>query len=703
MAEKTPASSRFWQVWALLGSLGTALAGGRLLYPASVTPERAATQATTHQQSPTLQPVLEASPMSAPGVDSPFARLAAAATSTERCTLLEQIEPSEDAQATYAITAVLERARLGTVRACATQALARQPTSEARSWLVDLAEDPEPEVHRSALDSLATRDEGSLAVVLEAAHSDDLELRVSAVNALLKAKRSEAFAAAAQALPLIEDEMMLSSLIDALGQSKDPQALPALEGLLENATRESHLQAISAIGALGVASAAARLTGFFEVGSNEEFFAATEAVRQLAPERVPAQLRAALASADRERQALALSAMLQLKLPDLPAIMREQLASGDATRENLVLTQLITTPDPSFEPDLIAYAEREDDRNRFIAMQALSRLDTPNARATLQRLSSKFPEALTERLLIPDVEENVDQARERRLAALSSATGVTPQMLYEVASDPSQRSQDVLLRYLAEHDLAGNTALVVQVAPAATVRRLIDRGASEALIEGLTRRADPQFTSALRENARVGSATRNSALTALVQLGDESVLSDLQQLAKSDDTTDRDLAVQLLATRNDRGASDELERLAADPSPQVVSSALHALQARSPELVARAAEHALREATPEDRASVLSSLSDLKATLSRPLLERSLNDADDSVALQAIQSLSNLQGPATAERLLSVANDSARSEDVRREAASALRTLGGPLARANAALLDSLSNVAAEEPFVCNN
>jgi len=336
-------------------------------------------------------------------------------------------------------------------------------------------------------------------------------------------------------------------------------------------------------------------------------------------------------------------------------------------------------------------------------MQALSRLDTPTARAALQRLSSKLPEALAERLLMPGLDENVDKARERRLAALSTATGVTPQTLYEVASDPSQHSQDTLLRFLSEHDLAGNIALAAQFAPAATVRRLIDRGVTEGLIEGLTRRADPQFTSALRENARAGSATRNSALTALVQLGDESVLSDLQQLAKSDDTNDRNLAVQLLATRNDRGASDELERLATDPSPQVVSSALHALQARSPELVARAAERALHEATPEDRASVLSSLSDLKATLSRPLFERSLNDADDSVALQAIQSLSNLQGPATAERLLSVVNDSARSEDVRREAASALRTLGGPLARANSALLDSLSKVAAEEPFVCNN
>ena len=311
MAHEALASSRFWQIWALLGGLGTALAGARLLYPTRTAPEQPATQASEHLKSRTpLQPMLESESVPAASADGLFARLAVAATSTERCELLEQLQPSEDTEATYAITAVLEHARLGSVRTCATQALGRQPTAEARSWLVDLAEDPEPEVHRSALEFLATRDDASLAVVTEATHSEDLELRVSAVSALLKAKRTEAYAAAVLVLPLIDDAEMLSALIDALGESHDPRALPALEGLLENAGREIHLHAISAMGALGVASAAGRLTGFLEVGSREEFSAAVEALNKLVPERIADQLRGVLASGSGERQALALHSWL---------------------------------------------------------------------------------------------------------------------------------------------------------------------------------------------------------------------------------------------------------------------------------------------------------------------------------------------------------------------------------------------------------
>jgi HEAT repeat protein len=710
MAPKALASSRFWQIWALLGGIGTAVAGARLAYPVKAMPEHAATQANAAPKSRTqLQPMLETEPVAAAPSDRRLSRLTVAATANERCALLEQVEPSEDTEATYAITAVLEQARLTSVRACAAQALGRQPTTEARSWLVDLAEDPDPEVHRSALETLATRDDASRSIVIEATHSEDLELRVSAVNALLKAKRAEAYAAAVSALPLIEDADMLSSLIGALGESHDPQALPALEGLLDNAGRETHLQTISAIGELGVPSAAAKLAGFLEVGSREEFAAAVEALNKLDPEHMGDRLRAVLASENGERRGLALTLMASLKVPGLASVMRQQLQSGDASRAYFVLSQLTNDPDPSFEADLVALAERSEEGEQFRAIQALARLDTPSARATVQRLSGSLPDYLAQQLFVPSPDDPT-RAREQRILALANGNNVRRGALFDVAMDPEPSSQDALLRYLAEHEVGANDfAAVVQSAPASTVQQLIARSRSasestrEGLLQGLGRRGDPRFADALRENLQADSATRNSALTALVQLGDDTVLPELQRLAKSSEESDRDLAVQLLAARSDSESVAELERLASDPSAQVMSSALHALQARSPELVAKVASRALREAAPEDRASVLSSLSDLKSNLSRPLLEGSLNDADDSVAVQAIQSLSNLQGPASAQRLLLVVNDSSRSEDVRREAASALRLLGGPLARANRALLDSLSEPDVEGQFVCNH
>jgi len=140
VAEKALAPSRFWQAWTILSVLGTVLGGVRSLTPANK-PLRASDRANAVAEPAPTQPTSESPPTTAPSVDRLLARLAVAATGTERCALLERVRPSEDTQATYAITAVLDRAWLGSVRACATQALGRQPTVEARSWLLDLAED----------------------------------------------------------------------------------------------------------------------------------------------------------------------------------------------------------------------------------------------------------------------------------------------------------------------------------------------------------------------------------------------------------------------------------------------------------------------------------------------------------------------------------------------------------------------------------
>jgi len=688
-----------------LGGLATALAGARLFYPVSGAPSPQTSQEIPRPKRQTQRPRIEFIATAAPPTDRLFARLSVAATASERCSLLEQVQPSEDAQATYAIAAVLERAQLNSVRACATQALVRQPTVEARSWLVDLAEDPEPEVHASALEGLAARDDASRLLVVEATHSEDLELRVSAVKALLEANREEGYSAAVAVLPLIEDAATLASLIEALGDSHDPRALQALESLLENADRENHLQAISALGELGVASAAQRLVAFLELGSNEEFTSAADALKKLDPELALTRLRAVFASASGERQELALSAMTSFDGPDIATIMRQELESGEPGRARIALHWLINAPDPSFEAALVVVAEGDDWHGRMLAMQALSKLSSPSAQAALQRLTGTMPESFEERFAAP-TPENLAHVRERRIARLSR-DDLQPGTLIALARDPDESAQEAVLQYLSRNELSsGLWAQVVQFVPTSTLERIVERNsrasgdAKEGVIQGLGRRGDPKFAATLRDELR--GDLRNSALTALAQLGDESVVPELVQLGKNDDSSDRALAVQLLSARTDREATQELERLASDSDTQVMSDALHALQARSPELVARLAARAIREAEPEERASVLSSLSDLKPTLTRPLLEAALSDADDSIAVQAIQALGNLRGPASAQRLLAVASDSTRSEEVRREAASSLRTLGGPLVHANSTLLDALLEPETEEFFVCH-
>ena len=440
MSENELSSARFWQIWAVAGAFATAIAGVRLLRPMSVAPVHAASQGSLAPKSQTERLVFELNSPATPTVDRLFARLAIAATAAERCTLLEQVQPSEDAQATYAITAVLDRAQLSSVRACATQALVRQPTVEARSWLVDLAEDPQPEVHASALEGLASRDAASRLLVVEATHSEDLELRISAVKALLEAQREEGYVAAASVLPMIEDTDTLASLIDALGDSHDPRALPTLETLLENADRESHLHAITALGELGVVSAAARLAAFLELGSSEEFTAAAEALKKLSPELALIRLRAVLGSASSERQELALSALLSLDVPDMPTIMRQQLESGQPGRARIALHWLIDAPDPSFESALVAVAESGDWHAQGLAMEALSKLSSASAQAAVQRLTSTMPESFERRFTEPTA-ENLAHARERRIARLSRDNGVQPGTLIELARDPDQNAQ----------------------------------------------------------------------------------------------------------------------------------------------------------------------------------------------------------------------------------------------------------------------
>ena len=706
MAKKALEPPLFWQVWTCLGMLGTALAVTGLPSQRSSTPLRTATGARAASQKVAPARMPESAVAPAPSGDRLLARLAVAASAPERCALLERLPPSEETQSTYAITTLLERAQHGSVRACATQALARQPTTEAQSWLIDLAEDPEPEVHRKALDALATRDEPARAVVVEATHHEDLELRISAVEALLKSNCEEGYAAAALVLPKVEDAEMLASLIDALGASHDPRAVPALETLLDQADRESHLHAISALGALGAPSAVTRLAGLLEVGSSEEFSAAVAAMKQLVPEFLARKLQALLASNNAERSELALSELLTLDLPGVTSIMREQLESGETGRMSLVLRRLIQKPEPSLEADLGAMARHKNRRLQALALRALAELSTPSARAALQGFASSSP--LAQRLADAH-SDNLDEAREKQIAALTRAGAVPMRALIELARDPSPSAQTALLSYLEGHQVDSTVwESVVQVAPSSTVRLIAQRRASavpnaqQGLIAGLGQRADPEFAQVLRSGLRSDSATRNSAISGLIELGDESAWAEVRRLARAGDTPDRELAVRLLSQRADADAFRELEGLASDTEAQVASSALHALQERSPELVSRLAQRALKNSAPAERANLLLLLSDLNGNLSRPLLELALGDAEDSVAVQAIESLANLQGPASARRLLAVLSDANRSEQVRAEAAASLRALGGPLARANRALIDSHSPPEPSVEFVCS-
>ena len=709
MAETAQAAATFWKAWAFAGVLATVLSGGRLAFPGGATPPVAGQATQSTRQEPDMQQTAQTAAVSSPPADRLLERLAVAETGPERCELLERLQPSEEPRFTYAITSVLERAQLSSVRVCATQALVRQTTSAAQSWLCDLAEDPDPGVHSSALEALAlSADTSALAVVIEATHSDDIEIRTSAVMALLKAKREQAFPAFVALLPSVEARETLSSLIDALGESHDPQALPALETLVESSERESHIHAIGAIGELGVSAAAARLEALLDVGSDDEFSAASGALAKLAPDTVLVKLRQRLASGNPDRQRMALSAILSLDDPAVVPLLSEQLRAGDRILGRLVLQKLMKHPEPALESEISALATGSNDALKGPAIRALSRLSTPSARSVLQRLAGE-PGGFGLGLL-DESKGSDEELRARRIAALTREDGAARKSVVSLARDPTDAAQSAVLRYLEQPGHGpGPLNAVIALAPASTVQRLVARADSlnledrQILIEGLARRGEAQFIEPLRHALHdEDRAVRVSALRGLVEQGDASSTQDVQRLATSADASERVVAVELLGAQHDDASARTIEALASDSDTEVASSALHAVQSKSPQLASQLALAAFRRASRDARLNLLASLTDLKGSVLEPLYELALSDNDDGVAIEAVHAFTAGEGPQNAQRLLAVVNDARRSAEVRGEAAAGLRQLGGPLARANQALLDTLSEPEDPGAYTCN-
>jgi HEAT repeat protein len=485
-----------------------------------------------------------------------------------------------------------------------------------------------------------------------------------------------------------------------------------LTALVASADTDTHLRAISALGDLGQEKAEGLLSSLLEVGSDDEYQAAAKALAQLSPETTLAKLRVALRSTNDQRRTTALSAILGSQLPGVTPLLVEALHGDDVALVREAVQYLARKPDAALEPDLTALLDSDDRQIQRSVLRALSRLHTPSALETLKKLADSDTLGTFARNELDRLPGAPEEIRARRIREVEHG-GTTG--LAALAADTSVAAQAAVLSYFSGSDAdISELPHVVQRASPSTVEQLVRSVTTagptkeRALIAGLVLRGDPRFVDVLRTAARESphdtddEATRTLALRGLVQLGDGETTPLLEDLAKANEPSARALAAELLGQRPDADALPLLEALAADPDASVVSAALSQLETRAPDRAVTLARRAYDAAAADDRPSLLSSLGSFRSGLAMPLYDLALRDEDENVVVNGLRMLGGTQSPESAARLLAVAADGNRSQDVRAEAARALRGLGGPLVRANGALLDQLDPQSEREAFTCN-
>ena len=219
------------------------------------------------------------------------------------------------------------------------------------------------------------------------------------------------------------------------------------------------------------------------------------------------------------------------------------------------------------------------------------------------------------------------------------------------------------------------------------------------MILAMSNRDDERDAELLRTAARdPDDNIRTHALRGLTALGDEEGSDIVRRLAKGSVAKDRVKATELAASAVSDDSNALLGMLARDGEMEVAGPAILALHGRSPNEALDLARAAYARASAEARVALLGETMSAGEGLSIPLSKLALRDGDDAVVAQAIGALSSVATNETAQLLLDTATNASRSADVRNSAAAALREMGGPLARANAAVLEALADTADVPP-----
>ncbi|MBN2507729.1 MAG: HEAT repeat domain-containing protein [Verrucomicrobia bacterium] len=438
----------------------------------------------------------------------------------------------------------------------------------------------------------------------ELLHGNDPELRECARRALEKNPARAAIDSLRRALEKGGDEARKIGLIHALGERRDPAAVPLLAQELDDT--KTGWAAAMALGRIANDEAVAALWSALAGNPFADSALIQAADRKLAAGETAAAL-AIYTKLDDPNQpvairAAALSGLIHAAPSQAPARVQEGLASND----------------PRLQQAVIAAAHRAlgRDASRLLA-EALPKLAAPAKLQILPTLDASAESAVVTEMNAKDGDDSVRLAALETLGRIGTGTAV-PALLAAAANAPKP----------------------VSTTAAAALARISGPGAVRAILAAA---------------AEGSPETRAAAITALAARRDESARPALARYAADSDSTVRNAA---LAALGKLGGDDAIEQLAKAALAKKDPTALAALEAAAARVADKpaAVRQLLALAGSDDAAirSLLNTFAVLGGTESLPAISRLAANTDPKTREAAVRTLSNWPDYPAVEPLLAL-------------------------------------------------
>lgn len=679
---------RLWQVTAL-----SALGACGLLSLRSPPASRAAACAEpTDQQAPTTQRGAQGARARASHsvrVRQLSESLALTTDLQGRCVALSRLAriPALDASAVAQIASFTGVQHSTEQRHCAIAALTETRSDAAVPFLIALLQDAQTQIAESAVRALANYDEPSAReAVLASARSGPENVRVVAVMGLAEAGATEAVPLIAELLEQVRMQYR-HQLIEALGTSHDPRALPILQGLLGRGVRSLQHASVFALGELGGAGAAETLVGLLEREPTLAPMVAQALARNGSEEAREALLGLAESAQGGPAAQSALAALAQSGAPEVEPLMAEALASENPNRVGIAIEYYGAHPSSEVQPMLLRLAREGGPRHAWSAVQALARSGGESSRALLVELAQRGgPSSQAALAMLSTQTGGAEAARAIALERLKKGGPSAAEAIDVIAGDDSPEAQAALLAAASSEDARLSMQSLHYLGQRSDEQslRVLDRLAAEgkdeqrrgaalaALIHTGDPRARERAAAALKDPS---SQVRVQAVQALGQVGGAHAEQLLVAASSDRDPEVARTATFGLAQVGSPAALTRLEQLARGSDPAMVSTALTALGQSAPERAAPLAEALMAGSDPALRATAVQLTGVLPEAASARIVGAAMRDQNPDVVRATLDFLGATGGGGSEDQraaLRAISESEGMPSDLRERAAAIL-------------------------------